>query len=299
MSPELEQRLYSEFPLLYRMRHLENPDMCSGWKGIRCNDGWFDLIRTLSREIVDYSHQHHLDPMVVEVLRRGGALRMVLDDGADDHIRKLCREALEKSCRICEICGESGEFVPDQPYNIRVCCSKHAVEKDDSPLTEEEVSRLRRFNQKMFELQREIVDEGHRHVKVLSGRVADPLDPLDDFEIEAKVTFCLREDDSEFREDDDNILTGRKYYIPKDSAEESHFYSAADWGISAMHVGIENHCYIFHDLYDHSWGPGRQQLSFRDILRIGQIWIDIEIQAQIFRDAGGNVDFQSLPSLKD
>ncbi len=27
MSPELEKRLYSEFPLLYRMRHLKNPDM--------------------------------------------------------------------------------------------------------------------------------------------------------------------------------------------------------------------------------------------------------------------------------
>lgn len=282
MSPELEKRLCEEFPLLFRLSHLESPDMCCGWQGIRCGAGWYDLIRDLSKRIVEYSERHHLDPMVRNVCRRAGLLEFEVD-GADERILAMCGKAREQSSHVCEICGEPGGFSPSPPYDICVSCPKHVFEKDDRPLDPDEISKLRLFNESMYELQREIILEGRRHVEVLSKRVADPLDSLDDFEIEARVTFALRNSHPEYRDEDDNILTSRRYHIPKDIAEMPRFYWNEDWGVGEGHLGLENHSYILHDLCDHDYGPGRQELSPRDILRIGEVRVDIEIAAQMFR----------------
>lgn len=282
MSSELEKRLCEEFPLLLRMSHLESPDMCCGWMGIRCHDGWYDLIRDLSKKIMEHADRKHLDPMVRKISSRSSLLTFEVD-GADEHILDLCEKAREESSRICEFCGEPGNFAPNPPYEIRVCCPKHVVFRDDRPLTPGEVFRLSLFNQRMYGLQKEITQEGQRQVKVLAARVADPLDPLDDFEIEAKIFFSLRCDDPDYREDDDNFLTGRRYRIRKDPDEATLFDLSDDWGVGESHFGVENHSYIFHDLYDHGYGPGQQELSPRDILRIGDAWVEIEIKVQMFR----------------
>lgn len=50
---------------------------------------------------------------------------------------------------------------------------------------------------------------------------------------------------------------------------------------------LEGPCYLFHDLYCNSFRSGSQRLSMRDILRIGDVWIDIGIQAQMFRSLDG------------
>ena len=282
MSPDLERLLCEEFPLLFRMSHLQSPDMCCGWKGIRCHDGWYELIRDLSKKIVRHAERNRLDPIVRKISSYAALLTFEVE-GADEHIRELCRQARESSSRISEFCGEPGGFSSSPPYEIRVCCPKHVVVKDDRPLLPEEISRLSLFNQWMRELQKEITREGQRQVGILSVRVADPLDPFDDFEIEAKVNFSLRPEDPEYRDDDDNFLTSRRYYIPKDLNETTIFDLNEDWGVGEMHFGVENHSYIFHDLCDHGYGSGQQQLSPRDILRIGESWIDIEIKAQMFR----------------
>lgn len=283
MSHELEKRLCQEFPLLFRRSHLESSYMCSGWRGIECHDGWYELIRGLSKNITEHANRNHLDPMVKKITSRGALLEFVVR-GADEYILDLCKKAYEESSYICEICGAPGSLAPCPPNEIRVCCPDHVVVKDDRPLTLEEVSGLRLFNQRMYGLQKEITQEGQRHVKILAERIADPLDPLDDFEIEAKVFFSLREDDPEYRNDDDNFLTTRYYHIRKWPDEDTTMFDLSiDWGVGERHFGVENHSYIFHDLYDHAYGPGQQQLSPRDILRIGEAWIDIVITAQMFR----------------
>lgn len=283
MSPELELLLYEEFPLLYRLRHLESPDMWCGWRGIDCGDGWYGLLRELSRAVSEHASGHFLDPMVRHVGGRGGLLYVNVE-GADERILDLCGRASEKSSHVCEICGEPGGFSHSPPYEIRVCCPKHVVEKDCRPLSPDETSRLRHFNEKARELQREIVSEGRRQVEMLTKRVADPLDPLDDFEIRARVSFRLRSSDPDYRDDDDNILTIRCYCISKNLAETPHFDLIEDWWVGDGHFGVENHSYILHDLCNYFHGPGKQQLSPRDILRIGCAWIDIEIEAQMLRD---------------
>lgn len=282
MSPELEQRLYTEFPMLYRMRHIDSPYVCCGWKGIDCKDGWFDLLRNLSLQIVEYANQHHLDPLITRISRRMGALRVEVDSD-DDHIKGLCQQALNASRNICEVCGEPGEFSHDAPFDIKVCCWKHIVEY--RPLTKCDIEKLTIFNETLRKLEQEIAEEGRKHVELLARRVADPLDPLDDFEIEAVVSFYLREDDPAWRDDEDNILTKRPYDIPKNpEKKQKKQYDVEDWNDRPGGWGIPNHCWMFHDLYDHEYGSGQQRLSMHDILRIGKIWIDIDIQAQMFRN---------------
>lgn len=150
---------------------------------------------------------------------------------------------------------------------------------DSSSLTEDEISRLRLFNERMRELGREIQIEGSRQVELLAKRVADPLDPLDDFEIEADMSFILREDDPAYFEDDDNVLTRRIHYIPKNRQSNFDRYECA----GVVKFGIENHSYIFYDLHSMSYGLEQQALSLKDILRIGEVWIDVDIRVQMFR----------------
>jgi hypothetical protein len=283
MSPELEQRLYDEFSLLYRMRHLDSPKMCGGWSGIQCGDGWFDLLRKLSAEIAHYAKQQHLDPIVTEVYVRSGTL-IVKVDCDDEHIHALCKKAQEVSCHTCETCGEAGDFVSDPPYGIRISCTKHVVERDDRPLTDDEIARLRIVNERLYSIGIEILEETRRNIALLNQRVADPFDPLDDFEIEIVVDFVLDENDPDYREDDDNILTSRNYWISRQGANgETELLEDRNWHEGVAPGMLESPCYIFHDLYCHSLGSGRQRLSMRDVLRIGDAWINIEIQAQMFR----------------
>ncbi len=285
MSPELEQRLFDEFPMLYRMRHVNSPNVCCGWKGVDCKDGWFDLLRNVSLQIVAYAKHNHLDPLITQIGRRAGALRVEVDCN-DSHIKDLCMQALAASRNVCEVCGEPGAFSHDAPFDIKVCCPRHEVE--DRPLTQNEIEKLTAFNEMLRKLEVEIAVEGKKHVEVLARRVADPLDPLDDFEIDAVVSFYLREDDPAWRDDDDNILTKRSYWhIPKNPDEAISRYDGTDWNDRPGSRGIQNHCWTFHDLYDHEYGPGQQRLPMHDILRIGLICIEIEIQAQMFRNDAG------------
>lgn len=282
MSPEQAQHLYTEFPMLYRMRHIDSPSVCCGWKGIDCKDGWFELLQNLSSQIVAYANLHHLDPLITRIRRRAGALCVEVDCD-DDHIQDMCQQALVNSRLVCEVCGEPGAFSHDAPFDIKVCCHRHEVE--DKPLSQDEIFKLSVFNEMLRKLENEIAVEGKKHVEVLARRVADPLDPLDDFEINAVVCFYLREDDPAYRDDDDNILTKRSHYrVPKNTEEENTRLDSTDWNDRQGGWGIPNHCWMFHDLYDHEYGPGQQRISMHDILRIGLIWINIEIQAQMFRN---------------
>ena len=111
----------------------------------------------------------------------------------------------------------------------------------------------------------------------LNARVADPSDWLTEFNLEYAVSFYLRDDDSEYEEDDDNILM-KIEEIYSDSKK-----GAEDWGFGATHVDHaepreyfsgEHHCYLYHQLYDHC------HLDWHDLFRIGSIYIDIKIEEQ-------------------
>lgn len=111
----------------------------------------------------------------------------------------------------------------------------------------------------------------------LESKLADPSDPLYDYEIEAHIDFILREDDSEYDEADDNILTTRNECL-KDPRGHTCDDCAEPIGPDGLRT--EPHCWLFHDLYDHDYGEESPRLSFRDCLRIGKILIDVQVWQQ-------------------
>lgn len=142
-------------------------------------------------------------------------------------------------------------------------------------LTEGEKAWLRAFNESLRQIEDKfysIMDAKH---KEFQARVADPSDWLMEFNLDFFITFYLREDDPEYEEDDDNILMEFRQHFYRESHKE--------WGFGAIHVDHaepgqdftgEQHCYLYHQLYDHCG------LDWRDLFRIGNLWVDIKIDEQ-------------------
>ena len=156
---------------------------------------------------------------------------------------------------------------------------------DTDDFTPEEVDRLVRLNERLGFLQRYLDETGPALCAPMAARVADPDDPLDDFEIEAILHFMLCEDDPEYDEDSDAFLTERRFSM---KADHSDSRQGIDYRETVRRFpGQLNqipHCWLFHDLYDHSYGPEQPALSLADCLRIDQIWVRIVVEHQATLD---------------
>jgi hypothetical protein len=100
----------------------------------------------------------------------------------------------------------------------------------------------------------------------LTERVDDQSDWMKDFNLERVITFYLREDDSEYEVDDDNVLI-QIYDMYFESEDLDVEYSEGRFS-------GEKHCYLYHQLYDHF------HLDWRDLLRIGSLYVEIKIDEQ-------------------
>jgi hypothetical protein len=108
MTPELDQKLVKDFPLLYTQRDwsMSHTLMCWGFP----EDGWEPLIRELSDKIETYNRQNLPNEPVqaVQVKEKFGGLRFYVYGGTEE-IWDLIDEAEEKSFTICEFCGKPGK----------------------------------------------------------------------------------------------------------------------------------------------------------------------------------------------
>lgn len=176
------------------------------------------------------------------------------------------------SLNQCEI------SVLDLLAKVEAACGSGYPAGDANSLNNQEVAQLLSLNEQLKHLSIQlgaIADEINPRMK---ANVADPNDPMYDYELDAKITFHMREDDPEWRDVDDNILAERTEYLKK-------FYVVdieRDCNDRPIRRGIfaHSHCWLFHDLYDHDYSIYAPALSFRDCLRIGQIFIDVEILQQ-------------------
>jgi hypothetical protein len=138
MSPELEQKLFDDFPLLFDNRYkspMESPMVF----GIECSDGWYDLIRTVCWDIK--THEENIARQTVwklkdnpeykceyypvrfdQVKEKYGGLRLYYT-GGDDFVTGLTHFAESMSYKICEVCGNKGE--PNKGGWISVRCEAH------------------------------------------------------------------------------------------------------------------------------------------------------------------------------
>ncbi len=123
MNLELTERLYAEFPQLFRGRHVSITQNLMGF-GFECDDGWYGLIHQLAADITAYALQAGLDPLVVQVKEKLGTLRFSVDQ-ADAYIDALCNAAEQQSSVMCEQCGAPGQLRYHRRW-LLVRCDAHA-----------------------------------------------------------------------------------------------------------------------------------------------------------------------------
>jgi hypothetical protein len=144
-------------------------------------------------------------------------------------------------------------------------------------LTDSEISQLLQLNRRLHEITGFLLAVADDVTPRLDAKVADPDDPVYDYKADARIDYQLREDDPEFADDDDNFLTSRTE--PLECLLETH---RTDWSEAPMQANLkaEPHCWLFHDLYDHDYGRQSPRVPLRDCLRIGKIFVDVQIWQQ-------------------
>lgn len=145
--------------------------------------------------------------------------------------------------------------------------------------TDDEIRQLFGLNRKLREVASFLSSIGEELSPRLEEKLGDPSDPIYDYELEARLDFVLREDDPEYRDDDDNFLTTRTESLKHGLRKE---LPDRDWADPCIpeRLRAEPHCWYFHDLYDHSYGEDSPSLSLRDFLRIGEILVDVQVWQQ-------------------
>lgn len=126
MNTELTEKLYAEFPHLYR-GGTKSPQESSMCRGFECGDGWFDLIRDLSRKLTDYLAKHStLDLEVMQVKSKFGSFRFYVE-GGDENTQKLIEDATERAKHVCELTGKEGRMCTSAAEKARSYRSPHMV----------------------------------------------------------------------------------------------------------------------------------------------------------------------------
>jgi len=131
MTPEKDKKLCEDFPELYANRSGDPAKTCMTW-GFSCNDGWFDLIYALSKNIIDLIKDLPDDERKLykasQVKEKYGGLSFYMDF-SNKEIDELIRIAEYNSYNICEMCGEIGELQSNKWW--RTVCEKHKKERLD------------------------------------------------------------------------------------------------------------------------------------------------------------------------
>ena len=141
MNEENTQKLYRDFPALYRDAGKSMKETCMCW-GFTCGDGWFALIHQLSADIEAEARKLGLDPQTaawpraLQVKEKFGTLNFYISLGdSNEHwyaieqfgpmtslrpvagiesIQELVSAAEAKSATICEGCGAPGTLRLDE-----------------------------------------------------------------------------------------------------------------------------------------------------------------------------------------
>ncbi len=136
MEKELTKKIFDDFPNLYGTRE-QRGDRSKNclYFGIQTEDGWFDLIYNLSKEINRLAESKGIKVKVLQVKEKFGGLRFYVRT-ADEEVRNLIASAENLSMDTCERCGKSGQKVrSNSGYASNICneCHDKFEEKKKQP----------------------------------------------------------------------------------------------------------------------------------------------------------------------
>ena len=108
------ERLGRDFPELYALYGGDGNTSFTRFGfarfGFEFGDGWYRLVRTLSREIVELCRAQDAPiPVASQVKAKFGVLRFYVEGACPEGFLACLRRAGERSARTCERCGEPGE----------------------------------------------------------------------------------------------------------------------------------------------------------------------------------------------
>jgi hypothetical protein len=174
-------------------------------------------------------------------------------------------------------CLESMENLHSKIDAIFEMDELEAFRTPSDPLTDSEVAQLLKLNRQLKDVTRHLQSVKNDVTPRLEAKLADPKDPMYDYEIEVRIDYQLREDDPAFAEDDDNFLSTRNETLKLEPMSDD-----IDWSESYIQPSLraEPHCWLFHDLYDHAYGRESPRVPLCDCLRIGKVFVDVQIWQQ-------------------
>jgi hypothetical protein len=162
--------------------------------------------------------------------------------------------------------------ISEEHYVNRI--DEFAIVAED--LSEDEKAFLFNLNNKLIDVEVAIKNEVTKLIKIANSKVSDTKDWVDDYEIKCYITFILDENDPDYKEDDDNILHQLWEHCPHQDwhwglGDNNNHNEFQHWDHPMKN---EHHCWLYYSLYDQS------DLGWSNILRIGSIWLDVNIEYQ-------------------
>lgn len=118
MSPDLDKKLCTDFPYIFKDRHGKIMDTAMCW-GFDCDDGWFQIIYDLCSKISELDDKVY----ATQVKEKFGTLRFYIN-GGDELIYDLIDKADQQSGVTCEICGKQGKLRGTGWF--KTLCDEHA-----------------------------------------------------------------------------------------------------------------------------------------------------------------------------
>lgn len=123
MNPENTNRLFEDFPELYRGRYLPVTENLMSL-GFCCGDGWFEILYTLSQQIQQYNLEHPEAAVIaVQVKQRFGELRFYVNPPIAE-VAAMIAEATARSLQTCELTGRPGGLCQRSGYYQTLCLEK-------------------------------------------------------------------------------------------------------------------------------------------------------------------------------
>lgn len=147
-------------------------------------------------------------------------------------------------------------------------------------LTEVHMEKLSVLSARMTKIEEQLVRELFPQVQALQARVDDPEDWLQDFECDITLRFYVGADDPDYDEENsDNVLITREHGFDLiHDLYNSRVVEGINWNMYEQRDGCsmrdEIHCWLFHDLYDHT------HIGWANLLRIDNVRIDVTFLQQ-------------------
>lgn len=206
------------------------------------------------------------------------------------NVKKIRRAMLDGPCTIRYQVEGLVKEIPTELLEPAVdACIRYHRDRWDFSLTREEADFLMALNKRLRKLEHDINTACYRLNQEMHARQERGEPFLDDYDIDAKLSFILREDLTLYREDDDNIIHESNDFKTagpdrlEEWIQEAREHEEMDWNDArgATNPVIRNnplfnvpHCWLFHDLQSHSRVP------LRHLCGIGTIWVNIRVRHQ-------------------